>query len=329
MGVGRPGKASSAAGISSFFRNVNMSASPAYRRNISLGGLRRSRNCDHVFRCRATAIRGLARKYAGCGPRSGAILPPTSDKEQAVFLAALTKVCSRRQAVRGSPALRLMGARCFLASTTARALRARAANVRGSDRFHQPDLPLIVPAEPRRAARPVEVLQMPRMLALAGALVALALAAGPATAQQPAGTAQTPPPPYGPPITLDQAKRVMAAAELEAAKNSWQVAIAILDSGGNMVMFHKFDNTQLASIGASEGKANTALRFKRPSKALDDAIAAGGAGLRLLAVKDITPLEGGLPVMLDGKIIGAIGVSGALSSQDAQVARAGVAAVVK
>ena len=170
---------------------------------------------------------------------------------------------------------------------------------------------------------------MPRMLALAGALVALALAAGPVTAQQPAGTAQAPPPPYGPPITLEQAKRVMAAAELEAAKNSWQVAIAILDSGGNMVMFHKFDYTQLASIVASEGKANTALRFKRPSKALDDAIAAGGAGLRLLAVKDITPLEGGLPVMLDGKIIGAIGVSGALSSQDAQVARAGVAAVVK
>jgi hypothetical protein len=75
----------------------------------------------------------------------------------------------------------------------------------------------------------------------------------------------------------------MAAAELEAAKNSWQVAIAILDSGGNMVMFHKLDNTQLASIGVSEGKANTALRFKRPSKALDDAIATGGAGLRLLA----------------------------------------------
>jgi glc operon protein GlcG len=130
-------------------------------------------------------------------------------------------------------------------------------------------------------------------------------------------------------ITLEQAKRVMAAAELEAAKNSWRVAVTILDSGGNMVMFHKLDNTQLASIGVSEGKANTALRFKRPSKALDDAIAAGGAGLRLLAVKDITPLEGGLPVILDGTIIGAIGVSGALSSQDAQVARAGAAAVVK
>jgi glc operon protein GlcG len=181
----------------------------------------------------------------------------------------------------------------------------------------------------RSSAPQVEVLQMSRMLALAGALIALALAAGSAAAQQSGGGAQQPPPPYGPPITLEQAKRVMAAAELEAAKNSWQVAIAILDSGGNMVMFHKLDNTQLASIGASEGKANTALRFKRPSKALDDAIAAGGAGLRLLAVKDITPLEGGLPVILDGKIIGSIGVSGALSSQDAQVARAGAAAVVK
>jgi len=159
---------------------------------------------------------------------------------------------------------------------------------------------------------------MSRMLALACTLAAFALAAGPAFAQQTAAA-----PPYGPPITLDDAKRAMAAAELEAAKNSWQVAITILDSGGNLVMFHKVDNTQLASIGASEGKARTALTFKRPSKALDDAIAAGGAGLRLLAVKDITPLEGGLPIVLDGKIIGAVGVSGALSSQDAQVAKAG------
>ena len=172
---------------------------------------------------------------------------------------------------------------------------------------------------------------MSRMLALACALAAAALggaaaldaACSPAFAQQQASATL----PYGPPITLDQAKRAMAAAELEALKNSWQVAITILDSGGNMVAFHKIDNTQLASIGASEGKANTALRFKRPSKALDDAIAAGGAGLRLLAVKDITPLEGGLPIVADGKIIGAIGVSGALSSQDAQVAKAGADAV--
>jgi len=167
-----------------------------------------------------------------------------------------------------------------------------------------------------------------RMLAPACALAAFFVVAGPALAQQsspPSQAAVTPP--YGPPITLDQAKRAMAAAELEAAKNSWQVAVTILDSGGNLVMFHKVDNTQLASIGASEGKASTALRFKRPSKALDDAIAAGGAGLRLLAVKDITPLEGGLPMLVDGKIIGAIGVSGALSSQDAQVAKAGADAL--
>ena len=162
-----------------------------------------------------------------------------------------------------------------------------------------------------------------RMLPLALALAALVMA-GPAAAQLAAAT-----PPYGPPIALDDAKRAMAAAELEAAKNSLQVAITILDSGGNLVMFHKFDNTQLQSIGASEGKARTALFFKRPSKALDDAIAAGGAGWRLLAVKDITPLEGGLPILIDGKIVGAIGVSGALSSQDVQVAKAGADALAK
>ncbi len=168
---------------------------------------------------------------------------------------------------------------------------------------------------------------MSRMLALICALAAFVVVAGPtggsALAQQPTS------PPYGPAITLDDAKRAMAAAELEAAKNFWQVAITILDSGGNLVMFHKIDNTQLASIGASEGKARTSLTFKRPSKTLDDAIAAGGAGLRLLAVKDITPLEGGLPIIVDGKIVGAIGVSGALSSQDAQVAKAGADALTK
>lgn len=159
-----------------------------------------------------------------------------------------------------------------------------------------------------------------RRLALAGAL---ALSTLPAMGQQGAM------PPYGPPITLDQAKKAMSAAELEAAKNSWQVAITILDSGGNMVMFHKFDNAQLSSVTISEGKARTALTFKRPSKALDDAIAAGGAGMRLLALKDITPLEGGMPITIDGKIVGAIGVSGALSSQDTQVAKAGVEAAGK
>jgi glc operon protein GlcG len=179
--------------------------------------------------------------------------------------------------------------------------------------------------------------KMVSMSARAGVLAcALALSAAsavtPAWSQQPPpapAAAPAPPPPYGPAITLDQAKRVMSAAELEAAKNSWTVAITILDSGGNMVMFHKFDNAQLSAVTTSEGKARTALEFKLPSKALDDAIAAGGAGMRLLALKDITPLEGGIPVIVDGKIVGAIGVSGALSSQDAQVAKAGADALNK
>jgi glc operon protein GlcG len=170
---------------------------------------------------------------------------------------------------------------------------------------------------------------MIRMLALAGAF---ALSAGaailPALAQQPGAPASLATLPYGPPVTLDQAKRAMAAAELEAAKNTWQVAITILDSGGNIVMIHRIDNAQLSAVTLSEGKARTALEFKRPSKALDDAIAAGGAGLRLLAVKNITPLEGGIPIVVDGRIVGAIGVSGALSSQDAQVAKAGADALL-
>ena len=168
---------------------------------------------------------------------------------------------------------------------------------------------------------------MARMLALLGAVV---FSAVPALAQAPAPAAPSAVTlPYGPSITLDQAKRAMAAAELEAAKNSWQVAITILDSGGNLVMFHRVDNAQLSAATVSEGKARTALEFKRPSKALDDAIANGGAGMRLLALKDITPLEGGLLIVVDGKIVGAIGVSGALSSQDSQIAKAGADALTR
>jgi glc operon protein GlcG len=183
--------------------------------------------------------------------------------------------------------------------------------------------------------------KMVSMSARAGVLAcALALSAAwavtPAWSQQPPpppapapAAAPAPPPPYGPAITLDQAKRVMSAAELEAAKNSWTVAITILDSGGNMVMFHKFDNAQLSAVTTSEGKARTALEFKLPSKALDDAIAAGGAGMRLLALKDITPLQGGILILADGKIVGAIGVSGALSAQDEQVAKIGADVLAK
>jgi glc operon protein GlcG len=151
---------------------------------------------------------------------------------------------------------------------------------------------------------------------LTGALVLGLLAAVPAGAQ-------TTPPPYGPPIGIEGARAVMAAAESEASKNNWSVVISIIDSGGNLVMLHRHNDVQLSSIEISQGKAKTALMFKRPSKVLDDAISSGGAGLRFLALKDIVPLEGGLPIVADGKIIGAIGVSGVLSSQDTQVARAG------
>jgi uncharacterized protein GlcG (DUF336 family) len=151
---------------------------------------------------------------------------------------------------------------------------------------------------------------------LAGTCAFALLAAAPTRAQ-------TPPPPYGPPIGIEGARAVMAAAETEASRNNWAVVIAIIDSGGHIVMLHRYNDVQLSSIEIAQGKAKTALMFKRPSKVLDDAISSGGGGLRFLALKDIVPLEGGLPIVLDGKIVGAIGVSGVLSGQDAQIARAG------
>ncbi len=92
-------------------------------------------------------------------------------------------------------------------------------------------------------------------------------------------------------------------------------------------MLHRRDDAQLSAIEIAQGKAKTALMFKRPSKVLDDAIASGGPGLRFLALKDIVPLEGGMPIVFEGKIVGAIGVSGVLSSQDAQIAQTGLDAI--
>jgi uncharacterized protein GlcG (DUF336 family) len=128
---------------------------------------------------------------------------------------------------------------------------------------------------------------------------------------------------YGEPIRLEQAEKVMAAALQEAAKNNWTMAIAIVDAGGNLVLFKKMDNTQLGSIEVARSKATTANNFKRPTKVLEDAVAGGGIGLRLLSIQGIATLEGGELIMENGKIIGAIGVSGAQATQDGQVARAG------
>ncbi len=142
-----------------------------------------------------------------------------------------------------------------------------------------------------------------------------------ASAQQ----APSPPPTtsYGAPIGLEAAKKVMTAAEAEAMKNNWGMAIVIVDSTGHLVMLHKLDNTQYGSIGAAEDKAHSALDYKRPSKVFEDLVAQGGIGLRTLGLRGATPLEGGIPLITGGKIIGAIGVSGASSVQDGQVAKAG------
>jgi len=128
-------------------------------------------------------------------------------------------------------------------------------------------------------------------------------------------------------ITLDGAKAILAAAEAEAMKNKWTVAIAVVDESGNLIAFHKLDDTQMGSIDIAIGKARTAARMKRPTKALEDAVAGGRTVM--LAVEGITPLEGGVPVLLDGRVIGAVGVSGVTSQQDAQVAQAGAAALKK
>lgn len=132
---------------------------------------------------------------------------------------------------------------------------------------------------------------------------------------------------YGPNVTLEQARVVIAAAEQEAIRQNFNVAIAVVDTAGNLVAFVKRDNTQTASVLVAQDKAVTAAIYKRPSKALQDGLAGGGAGLRILGLRGATPVEGGLPLMVDGRIIGAVGVSGVTSEQDSMVATAGAAAL--
>ena len=139
--------------------------------------------------------------------------------------------------------------------------------------------------------------------------------------------AQAPPPAYGPPITLEQAKKVMAGAEAEAKKNNWNVVITILDSGGNLVMSQRLDGTQFGSVEVAHDKAYSAVAFRRPTKVFEDALAQGGANLRLLRLSGATPLDGGLPIIIEGKVVGGIGVSGVTGAQDAQIGKAGADAV--
>jgi glc operon protein GlcG len=133
--------------------------------------------------------------------------------------------------------------------------------------------------------------------------------------------------PYGLPISVENAKKAAAAALAEAAKNNWTMAVAIVDPGGNLIYYEKMDNTQLGSAKVAVDKARSAALFKRPTKVLQDALAGGGAGLRVMSLEGAVPVEGGLPIVMDGKIVGAIGLSGDSSEHDGQCAKAGADAV--
>jgi len=130
------------------------------------------------------------------------------------------------------------------------------------------------------------------------------------------------PNPYGLSISLENAKKATMPALAEAAKNNWAMAVAIVDPAGDLVYYEKMDNTQLGSANVAIDKARSAALFKRPTKAFQDALSAGGEGLRILGLQGATPVEGGIPLVSDGKIVGAIGVSGGTSAQDGQCAKA-------
>lgn len=126
-------------------------------------------------------------------------------------------------------------------------------------------------------------------------------------------------------MTLEAAKKIAAAAQVEAKKNNWNVVISVVDDGANLVYLEKMDGTQIGSIEIAQMKARTAIKMKRPSKAFEDMIAGGRNAV--LKLPDVLGVEGGLPLVVDGQFIGAIGVSGVTSAQDGQIAAAGVKAL--
>jgi glc operon protein GlcG len=135
------------------------------------------------------------------------------------------------------------------------------------------------------------------------------------------------PEPYGIPIGVDDAKKAAAASLAEARKNNWTMAAAVVDTGGHLVYFEKIDGTQTGSVAVAIAKSRSAALFQRPTKAFQDMLAAAGDGLRVFGLEGAVPVEGGVPLIRDGKIVGAIGLSGGASSQDGQCARAGADAL--
>ncbi len=133
--------------------------------------------------------------------------------------------------------------------------------------------------------------------------------------------------PYGAPINLETAQKIATAAVAEARKSSVPSAIAVTDAAGDLVYFEKMDDTQTGSVKVAESKARSAALYRRPTKVWEDIVASGGGGLRILGLEGAAPFEGGLPIVIGGKIVGAIGVSGGSGAQDGGVAKAGLAAL--
>lgn len=156
-------------------------------------------------------------------------------------------------------------------------------------------------------------------------LLGASIVAGPALAEMAA--APPPPPPYGEQINIEQAKLAAAKAIEEAKKINTFMAIAVVSPSGDLVYFEKMDNTQYASINIAIHKARAAARFRRPTSSFEERVAAGGAGLTLLTLDDVIASPGGNPIIVGGKLIGAIGLSGGTGAQDHQASLAGVAAV--
>ncbi len=133
---------------------------------------------------------------------------------------------------------------------------------------------------------------------------------------------------YGASIRIEQAKSAAARALAEAVSNSWTMAVAVVDPAGLLVYFERMEDVQLGSVEVAQTKARSAAHFKRPTKAFQDALAAGGEGLRVLRIEGAVPVEGGVPLVVDGKIVGAIGLSGGTSAQDGQCATAGASVLL-
>ena len=132
---------------------------------------------------------------------------------------------------------------------------------------------------------------------------------------------------YGPTITIDNAKKAASKALAVARANNWTMAVAVVDTAGYLVYFEKMDDTQTGSVRVAQAKARSAALFKRPTKSFQDTLAAGGEGLRVLGLEGAVPVEGGIPLVIDGRIAGAVGVSGGTSAQDGQCAQAAVDAL--